>query len=62
MGEARVCDLGGFGVMGADWCLGWEESRVVIWGFGVVEVGRERLNLGDCFCWWGLGNRGSVAV
>ena len=30
----------------------------VIWGFGVVEVGRERLNLGDCFCWWGFEDGG----
>ena len=52
MGEPRVCDLGGFGVVGADWCLGWKEGRnlgFVIWGFGVVEVGRERLNLGIVF-------------
>ena len=60
MGEPRVCDLGCFGVVGADWCLGWKEGRnlgFVIWGFGVVEVGRERLNLGDCFCWWGIVDR-----
>ena len=61
MGEPRVCDLGCFGVVGADWCLGWKEGRnlgFVIWGFGVVEVGRERLNLGDCFCWWSFENGG----
>ena len=24
----------------------------------MVEVGRERLNLGDCFCWWGFEDGG----
>ena len=33
MGESRVCDLGGFGVVGTDWCLGWKESRVCDMGF-----------------------------
>ena len=33
MGESKVCDLGGFGVVGANWCLGWEESRVCDMGF-----------------------------
>ena len=34
----------------------------VIWGFGVVEVGRERLNLGDCFCWWSFENGGELWI